>query len=64
GQIEIERDGNYARLKLDLDGENEEARVPISWLGPGGPDRDVNLDFVARRIDVEDIRVVGSCSGP
>jgi len=63
GQIEIERDGDFARLKLDLDGEEEEARVPISWLGPGGPDHDVNLDFVARRIDVEDVRVLGSCSG-
>jgi hypothetical protein len=63
GEIEIERDGDYAEIELELDGKEEEARVPISWLGPGGPDRDVNVEFVARRIDVEDVRVLGPCGG-
>jgi len=61
GEIEIERDGDFASITLDLDGETQEARVPIAWLGPGVADHDMEIDFMARKIDVEDVEVLGPC---
>lgn len=64
GQIEIERDGEFVDIELDLDGKEEKARVPISWLGEGGLPKDREIDIVARRIDVEKVRVLGACNLP
>lgn len=61
GEIEIEKDGDFAEIRLELDGDEEEARVPISWLGPGAADADATLEFVARRIDVDEVRGLGAC---
>ena len=64
GEIEITRDGAFTEIELDLDGKEEKARVPSAWLGSGGAnqDYDVKLDIVARKIDVENVRVIGPCS--
>ena len=61
GEVEIEEDGEFTEIELDLDGQKETARVPTSWLGPGAPRRDREFDIVARRIDVKDVRVLGAC---
>ena len=65
GEIEITRDGDFTEIELDLDGKEEKARVPTVWLGPGGSNQnyDVQLDIVARKIDVENVRVLGPCNG-
>lgn len=63
GELEIEQDGDgYTKVKLELDGKSEEARVPTSWLGmsPRG-DSDEDIDIAARKIDVDDIKVLGDC---
>ena len=64
GQIEIERHGEFVEIELDLDGKEEKARVPISWLGQTVVDEEREIDIVARRIDVESVRVLGACKLP
>jgi hypothetical protein len=62
GEVEIDREGNDTKIELDLDGRKEKARVPTAWLGPGF--RDQEFDILARRIDVDDVRVLGACDLP
>jgi hypothetical protein len=61
GQLEVMRDGEFTEITLDLESREEKVRVPTSWLR----DRPHEAEFtiVARRIDVDDIRVVGTCRG-
>jgi hypothetical protein len=61
GQIEIDRDGDYAEVKLEFDGKEEEIRVPMHFLGRGIRD-DVDIDIVARKVDVNDVDVLGPCA--
>ncbi len=61
GEIEIERDGTFAEIRLELDGDEDEARVPLSWLGTHVADHDLKAHFAARKIDVDEVRVLGSC---
>ena len=60
GKIEIERDGAFAKVKLDLDDTKEKIRVPMSWLGRDIRD-DVSIHIIARKVDVKDVDVLGSC---
>jgi hypothetical protein len=60
GRIEIDRDGDFTKIELDLDGRKETARVPTSWLSPGAR-QEQEIDILARRIDVEDVKVIGVC---
>lgn len=60
GEIEIDRDDDYAIVKLELDGEEEEIRIPMAFLGRGIRD-DVDLDIVARKVDVDGVDVLGPC---
>ena len=60
GEIEIDRDGDYANVKLELDGEEEEIRIPMALLGRGIRD-DVDIDIAARKVDVDDVAVLGPC---
>ena len=62
GEIEIKRDGEYVEIELDLDGEEEKARVPASWLADTDLKEEREIEIVARRIDVEDVRVLGACN--
>lgn len=61
GEVEIEKDGDFTEIELDLGGKKEKARIPTSWLGAAAPNRDREFDIVARRIDVKDVRVLGAC---
>lgn len=62
GKVEIEEDDGYTKVKLELDDKTEEAHVPTAWLraSPRG-DSDQELDIAARKIDVDDIKVLGDC---
>ena len=61
GQLEIDRDGDYVEMKLDLGGREEKVRLPASWFGDPIPD-DAEIDFVARKVDVGTVRVLtGVC---
>jgi hypothetical protein len=62
GKIEIERDGAFTEIELELDGKEEKARVPTSWLGVPNGDKDREFDIVARHVDVEHVRVLGACA--
>lgn len=64
GEIEIKRDGKFTEIELELDGEEEQARVPTAWLAGTNADKDQEFDIVARRIDVQDVRVLGACTMP
>jgi hypothetical protein len=64
GEVEIDREGDFTEIELDLDGKEEKARVPTSWLRGIGADRDQEFDIAVRRIDVDDVRVLGACNLP
>ena len=59
GEVEFDRDGDFTDIKLKLDGKTEKARVPTEWLGASRGDGEV--DIVARKIDVDDVKVLGAC---
>jgi hypothetical protein len=60
GQIEINRDGAFTEIELDLGGKEEKVRVPTAWLGPTARE-DQEFEIMARRVDVEDVNVIGPC---
>jgi len=59
GEIEIKRDGDFTNIELKLDGKKEKARVPTAWFG--APRSEGEFDIVARKIDVDDVKVLGAC---
>jgi hypothetical protein len=63
GTVEVDRQDDYTKVKLHLDGKTEEARVPSSWLNAWANKKDQKFDIVARRIDVKKTNVLGSCAG-
>jgi len=64
GEVEIEQDGDFTEIELNLEGKKEKARVPTSWLRGIGSERDQEFEIATRRIDVDDIRVLGACNLP
>ena len=60
GKIEIEPKGEFTEIELELDGREEKMRVPTTWLSPGTP-REAEIDIAARKVDVDDVRVLGPC---
>jgi hypothetical protein len=60
GEIEVERDGDFTEIEIDIDGRKEEARVPTSWLGTAAPE-ETTFKIVARQVDVKEIKVLGAC---
>jgi hypothetical protein len=61
GKVEVDRKDDYTRVKLHLDGKDEEAKVPSSWLNEWASKKDQEFDIVARRIDVKKVNVLGAC---
>jgi hypothetical protein len=59
GEVDIEKDGDFTEIELKLAGETEKARVPTKWLSE--PRGEGEFDIVARKIDVDDVRVLGAC---
>jgi hypothetical protein len=69
GEIKIDRDGEFTKVRLKLDGKEETIRVPSSWLdSPRVTTRDLDRDddreieIATRKVDLNDVRVVGSCA--
>jgi hypothetical protein len=62
GEVEVDREGAYTKIELDLHDRKERIRVPTSWLIGTGIDSEQDIDIVARRIDVDDILVLGVCN--
>jgi len=62
GEIEIERDGAFTKIEMKLDGEKETARVPTSWLGVPVGNKEQEFEIVGRRVDVDDVEVLGACT--
>jgi hypothetical protein len=62
GEVEIDRHGDTTEIEVKWGGKEQKARVPTAWLRGTGLDKDQEYDILARRIDVDDIRVLGACS--
>jgi hypothetical protein len=60
GKIEVERDDDSVVMELDLGGREEKVRVPAAWFGDSVPD-DLEVHFIARKVDVGNVRVLGAC---
>jgi hypothetical protein len=60
-EVEVDREGGYTKIELDLHDRKETIRLPTSWLIGTGIDREQDIHIVARRIDVDDVLVLGAC---
>jgi hypothetical protein len=60
GELTITREGDFTDIKLDLGGKTEKARVPTSWLGASASEGE--FDLVARKIHVDDVKVLDACN--
>ena len=62
---DFDKDGDFTKIELKLDGETERARVPTAWLGPTRsegeqpPDRGQEAD--AHRLPVSSAHVSSRC---
>jgi len=59
GEVDIDKDGDFTKIELKLGGKTEKARVPTTWLG--APQGEGDFDIIARKIDVDDVKVLGAC---
>jgi hypothetical protein len=59
GEVNIDKDGDFTEIELKLDGKTDKARVPTAWLG--APSGEAKFDIVARKIDVDEVKVIGAC---
>jgi hypothetical protein len=63
GDVKISHDDGFTEIEVDIDGRREKTRVPSSWFRQPAGDDDDEKEFriVGRRIDVEDVRIIGAC---
>jgi hypothetical protein len=61
GKVKIDRDDGFVKVKLDLDGKDQEARVPADWVSSWKSDKDQKYDIAVRRIDIDKVKVLGPC---
>jgi hypothetical protein len=59
GEVEFDKDGDFTEIELKLDGKTEKARVPTAWFGASRDESEI--DIVARKIDVDSVKVLGAC---
>lgn len=59
GEIEFDKDGDFTKIELKLDGKTEKARVPTAWLGASRGEGE--FDIVSRKVDVDSVKVLGAC---
>jgi hypothetical protein len=61
GKVKVERDDGFVKVKLDLDGKDQEAKVPADWVSSWKSDKDEKYDIAVRKIDVDKVKVLGAC---
>ena len=61
GKVKIDRDDGFVKVKLDLDGKDREARVPVDWVSSWKSDKDEKYDIAVRRVDIDKVKVLGAC---
>jgi hypothetical protein len=67
GELEIERNGAFTEIRLELDGDDETIRVPTAWLERSSvgrvsrDDDDIDIEIATRKVDINDVKVLGSC---
>jgi hypothetical protein len=61
GKIEIDQDDDITTIEMNLDGTKEMAEIPTRWLRGTGLEFEQEFEIVGRRLDVDDIRVMGAC---
>jgi len=59
GSIKIDRDGAFTEVTLKIDDREDKVRVPTGWFGTDVKDR--KYDIIARKLDVDDVKVLGVC---
>ena len=60
-KVKVEREDGFVKVKLDLDGKDQEARVPADWLASWKGDKDEKYDIAVRKIDINKVKVLGAC---
>jgi hypothetical protein len=61
GEFEVDHDGEFTEIELDVNGKEAKARVPSAWLGPATAGKDSEFDVAVRVLDVERVNMTGSC---
>lgn len=61
GKVKVEREDGFVKVKLDLDGKDQEAKVPADWVSSWKGDKDEKYDIAVRKIDVNKVKVLGAC---
>jgi hypothetical protein len=59
GEVEMKREGQFTDVKLKVGDKTEKARVPTVWLGANAGEG--TFTFPSRKIDVDDVKVLGAC---
>ena len=62
GEVEVDREGDYTKIELNVHERKETIRLPTSWLIGTGLNREQDIDIVVRRIDVDDVLALGACN--
>jgi hypothetical protein len=61
GDVEIERKDDFTTIELKFAGKTEKARIPTPWFNAGRDGEDREYQVAVQRVDVEDVRVLGTC---
>jgi hypothetical protein len=64
GEFQVDhKDDGFTEIEIEFDGRDAKALVPSAWLGPATPARDSEFEITVRRVDVEKVTPMGSCTG-
>jgi hypothetical protein len=61
GEVEVDRHDDYTTVELKFAGKTEKARIPTPWFSAARDEKDKEYQVAVQRVDVEDVRVIGSC---
>ena len=61
GEVEVERHDDFTTVELKFAGKTEKARIPTPWFSNGRDGEDREYQVAVQRVDVENVRVLGTC---